>query len=229
MPAPSFVASDSSTPSNTSPISHTVPSGWSVGDLVLAVVLTSGRTVTAAPSGWTLVASRTGTIASNTYVYRRELGAGDPGTSYSWTLSANPYAGRIVYLRITGHNSASPIDTSATGLDASSTTNHVTPILTTTQVDCLLVRTMTTPDGGQATTASSGNTGTKQYEVTADQPLSVWSYAWSGSGAESAAATYTTSASRQYGYVSVAVAPTAGGSVYIPGPFPGLPGAILAM
>jgi hypothetical protein len=186
-----------------------VPSGWSAGDLALAVVLPAGRTVTTAPSGWTSVASRTGTIASNIYVYRRELQSGDPGTSYSWSLSASAYAGRIVYLRITGHNSASPIDgTPGTGLDASAGTSHATPILTTSQANCLLVRIMTTPDGGQATTASSGNTGVKQFEVLSDQPLSVWTYPRAGSGVESAAATYTTGASRQYGYVSVAVAPS---------------------
>jgi hypothetical protein len=216
MASPTFQATTDSGALDVTSLSLTVNAGWSVGDLVLAYICGGGRTVDAAPSDWTLIDSNTAVANCQTYVYRRILGSGDPGTSYTWTLSGPAYQGRLVYCRVTGHNSTASVDTSADANDGSAVTSHPSPVLTTGQSDCLLVRFMT-GHWSTTTTASSGNTGTSQLNTDSGQGHSIWSYAWSGSGAEASAATYSTGAnSRQLAYVSVAVAPAASSAVRSP-------------
>jgi hypothetical protein len=211
MAAPVFQSADGSAVQSTNPISHTIPAGWSAGDLALAVICSGSRSVSTPPSGWTLEGSNTSVSSARLFVYSRTLESGDLGASFSWSFSGgSPYNGRVIYLRITGHSTTDPTDTSNTGFDASGVTSHPSPVLTTTVADTLLVRSAVN-NASAALSASSGDTGTKQYEQTSDQAVSIWTFARAGTGAESAAATYSTSANKTLSWVSVAIAPSAGG------------------
>ena len=146
------------------------------------------------------------------YAYWKILDVGDLGASQSWTLSGNPSAGRVAFHRFTGHHATTPINVSTTANEASSTTTHESPTITTTVDDCLTCRLMT--NGGQIIVVSSGDTGTSRYNNAA-VALSLWTSPKTTAGA-TGTATYTTSASRQLGHIVVGLAPAAAGTARDP-------------
>lgn len=209
MAVPVLVSTDANSTSASSPIAHTIPAGWSAGDLVIALLYTSSRTVTGVPSGWAAADDSTTLAFNKIYAYWKVLVSGDLGASQSWTLSANPSASRIVFIRITGAHATTPINSSDGTADGSSGTTHVSPEVTSSVNDCLILRMMV--NGGQATTASSGDTGSKEYEVTSTPGMSVWESSKATAGG-TGTATYTTTANRQFAYITLAIAPAAGAS-----------------
>lgn len=209
MPVPSLAATDASGNQTTSPISHTIPAGWAAGDLVIAHLSTVIRTVSSAPAGWTLIQSTTG-ISDNTYTYWKVLSAGDLGAVQSWTLNANPSSSRVVFHRVTGVDVVTPVNASDKANDAVSGMSHVSPSLTTTVSDCLVLR--LTTNGGQVTSAASGDTGSKSYETTVTPGLTCWASSKAVAGV-TGTGTYSTPANRQFSHVVIAIAPAASGGL----------------
>ncbi len=204
-----FSAADVSSAQTTSPVSHTVPAGWAAGDLVIAYLRTNIRTVSSVPSGWTLIQSTTG-ISDNTYSYWKILVSGDLGASQSWTLNANPSACRIAFYRFTGAHAVTPIDASASQNDASSGTSHTSPSVTTTVDNCLIARMAINGGSAQSLSASSGDTGTQQYQDTTTA-LALFTSTKTTAGS-TGTATYTTPSSRQLTFTTAAIAPAASSS-----------------
>ncbi len=94
------------------------PSGVAAGDLLLCQLYTRGTThytPASPPTGWTLVASQldSATNYGDIYVYWRIAdGSGDDTPSI--TLSATPTSGwHTRMIRLTGHDSTTPIDATA--------------------------------------------------------------------------------------------------------------------
>lgn len=207
MAAPVIADIDVSGASSTSPISHTIPAGWSVGDLVIARVVTTNRTV----SSTTFPGTQEGFLGSITgdrcYIYSRILQAGDLGASFSWTLNANPSNPIIVYLRITGADGTTPLDDIQVNESGTATTSQVSPSVTTEGVDRLILR--VSANGGQAFTASSGDTGTKYTNRTASPGYEIW-YSSLASAGTTGTATYTIGTARAQNHFTLAIAPASG-------------------
>lgn len=192
-----------------STIEHVVPSGWSSGDMVIAQIRTPiNRTISAAPDGWNLLEGPE-TGGQRHYWYWKFLDIGDPNENQVWTLSTSGSGAQVVMLRIAGNHASSPIDTSTSGVDGSAGTSHVSPTVTTTADECLILRCM----GSSGTlTASSGDTGSEVIQAT---NVRIFSSSKSPAGS-TGTATYTTVSSVDVTYATIAIAPTAGGDVTAP-------------
>lgn len=131
------------------------PTGLADGEKLVAVIHTkSAHTITAVPTGWSLVVSNTATGATKIYIYEKDIvtAAGEPST-YTWTISASAtnWGGSMV--RVAGGGTW---DTggAATFVEASDASVEF-PTITTPVVDCLVFyvggfdngRTAATPTG----------------------------------------------------------------------------------
>lgn len=202
MAQPTYVGVDISSTQSTSTITHTVPSGWSAGDLAIAHVDTGLRTVSSAPSGWALAGSITGT-AANTYIYTKTLEAGDLGGSIGWTLNASPTGAFIALIRMTGHDTVTPVNVIDTVDDVTTVTDHTFPTVTTTADNCVVFH--STSHGGQNFSVGSGSTGTERNNAA---PLILYSQTKASAGAVGTA-TYTTTLTRRQSLITFAIAPAA--------------------
>jgi hypothetical protein len=203
---------DSDTLGNNSTISYTIPSGWLVGDYVVAFLTHGVRTVSSAPSGWTLIRAQSGD--ANVSAYGKTLVSGDPGSSPTWTLNATSFQNtRILYLRVTGAADTGTIDGDAGAVDGTAVTSHVSPAVTTTGPDRLILRLFTS--NGQVLTPSSGDTGTEIVAGTTLPSLAAFRSSLASAGS-TGTATYTTALARNFTYITAAIAPASGPSVSIP-------------
>ncbi len=129
------------------------PASVASGDLLIAVVHAKGDnvlSVSAVPSGWTLIHS--GTITGGqvlTLSYWKIAGGSEPST-YAWTLTGatSTYQWSAAISRITGTDQTTPINTKAIQSNASST-SVTCPTVTTTVADCLLMATGADDNGRQ--------------------------------------------------------------------------------
>lgn len=106
-------ASSAYNPSNVSSLAIAKPAGILTGDILIAgVCLEADTTVTAAPSGWTLI--RTDATADTTqdgarlYSYWKLAGASEP-SSYAWTFSGDAHCAGGITAWV-GVDQTSPID-----------------------------------------------------------------------------------------------------------------------
>jgi hypothetical protein len=206
MAVPTYVEeSDSGSLGTQTTLTHTIPSGWSADDLAIAfVTFAVNRSVSTPASGWTVIGSQQ-TGSYRCIAYYKILASGDINAAHSWVLTSSSASNnQIVFIRITGHDATTPINTSANAVDGSNRTTHVSPAVTTTVDDCLIVRLMASAN---FLTASSGDTGTQELQ-NANQRIFRSSLATAGS---TGTATYTTGVSTNLGYCTIAVAPTSGG------------------
>jgi hypothetical protein len=129
------------------------------GDLLLATLEVDADPATVTgPAGWTklldtLGAGGTGQ-AFHTQVWWKLAGSSEP-SSYSWTVSGGPYVD-IGVLAYTNVNQTSPIDVSS-GRDAGTTAAPITPVVTTTGANEMVVAMFVNWDSG-SWTAGSGMT-----------------------------------------------------------------------
>ncbi|CCF83654.1 hypothetical protein [Nitrolancea hollandica] len=135
----SVLASPIATGSSSSSLAVNVPTGTQNNDILLAhLIVGSSRTITP-PAGWTLLA---GPLADpdvtgvNVSVYYRVASSEPASFTFSFSGTGN-CAG--VMLACSGGDAASPIDASATAIDASSSTSHAAPSVTTTRDGNLVV------------------------------------------------------------------------------------------
>jgi hypothetical protein len=93
-------------------------SSVTVGNIALGGIVRSAGTITAVPSGWTLVDEQTFNTDDVLAVYWRVTGAADP-TSWAFTLSTT-MRWACINLEFSGVNTTTPIDVSDTQANASS-------------------------------------------------------------------------------------------------------------
>jgi hypothetical protein len=133
-------------------ITLTRPAGTAAGQVMVAAVsLNDDATVSAAPTGWTLVREDS-VNPIRQVVYVRVIGGTEP-SSYTWTLSGSRrVAGGIT--AYSGVDTTTPVDTSAASLNPSGT-SVAAPSITTTRDGAMVVElvavnaegTVTPPDG----------------------------------------------------------------------------------
>jgi hypothetical protein len=116
-------------------VALTVPASTVTGDLLLSYIVRDHGTdaTLSPPSGWTLVRSDFSGAAAGGWVYRRYATSGDPGTTYTWSVSAggNGAGTMLVY---SGVDQSTPIDVNAgtnkdpvgSSFDAPSVTTTIT-------------------------------------------------------------------------------------------------------
>lgn len=183
-----------------------------VGDIQIASIIatSSGTTITAAPSGWTLIRGNTPT-GFRTFQYWKVRASGDT-SSPAWTLSGNDGWGVDIWAG-SGQHSTSPINVQNGAVNTSS--NSLAVSVTPTVADCMLLMygAVETGTGGQGRTWTQTAGMTERIDATfdtyyrclADQALT------GGSGtAQSRTATVTGStANLSVHLVAIAPAPAA--------------------
>jgi type II secretory pathway pseudopilin PulG len=126
---------------NGTSVTVTAPSGISSGDLLIAAVSTDGSTSgsLASPAGWTLLDRGSDSATQVTLgVWYKIAGASEPA-NYTFTWTGNEQAYGWI-MRFTGHNSSTPINTSAFQAGTSTSSTPPCPSVTTTVANTMIVR-----------------------------------------------------------------------------------------
>lgn len=212
-----YVTFSKGTSSSTDTPSHTVPVGWSEGNLAVAIVYCGNKTVSTVPSGWAL-AEKTGGFFGFA-VYTKTLEAGDLGAAFSWTLSASQPSAYVAFVEVSGHNSSSPVDVDAVTNSSGATTTYTFPGVTTSVDNCLVIH---TGRNYRTMSASSGDTGTIQSN--SEFFLATQSKATAGAVA---AGVYTSASAGEMDLYTLAIAPAAGGGPAINPISSSIPGSSL--
>jgi hypothetical protein len=129
------------------------PAGTTPGDLLVSCLTLTGGSVTAAPAGWSPIASVTGASNPRVFGYYKVATASEPA-DYTWTTTS--VTGSAGIARYSG---ASGLDGAATS-DASNiaATSAALPEVTTTTANVMLVGCMGINSGSTTITAPSGLT-----------------------------------------------------------------------
>ena len=163
-------------------LSVTRPAGTVDGDAMVAFIcISADQTITAAPAGWSQLASQaTGTANGDCRlgVYWK-VAAGETGSAYLWTFSGGADAAAAI---LTYSGAADyPVQTSSAQLMTASTTDLTAPSVTPTSTETLTVfavaanpvydgnTTFTTPSGLTARAEADPGAGTTNRAV-----LKVW-------------------------------------------------------
>lgn len=143
MPSPAYRSSTANQADSTATVTITKPTGVVDGDLLVAVinlhVFSGAPTVSAAPSGWTLLSPSpliTATNICRSYVYWKV--AASEGTSWSWTLSGSGFFAWVC-VAVQDPGGATPIADGQGQVDADGNTSATAPSVTTTATDNLLM------------------------------------------------------------------------------------------
>lgn len=121
-------------------VTFTTVTDYVSGDLLIAIIsanLSSSTATLNAPSGWTAIDAETGgTIRS--MLVRKTAGASE--SNFTITPSAgNVVAANCTVFAVSGYDTTTPIAAHNLQLDASSTTSHVSPSITSTHNGSLIV------------------------------------------------------------------------------------------
>lgn len=128
-------SSSTNTSTDTTPDGNR-PTGTTDGDLLLAALFVSqGATISAVPSGWTLIREDTSGTSARTALYWK-IASSEPAT-WTWTISTSANAG-VHVLRLDGHDPISPINQHS-GQGNTSSTSVTAPAVTPSTNDCLLI------------------------------------------------------------------------------------------
>lgn len=208
MSAPAFESVSAVTHPNTdATVTITKPTGVVSGRLMVAVLGWGNRTLSSAPSGWTLAASNTGAFFK-TVAYWKIAGGSEPA-SYDWVFSGTVSAVGAI-LHYSGAHATTPVDDADAG-NSTSTASWDAPTSTTTGADRTIVRGVAY-DAVRTLTFPSGPTSR------VDQKDSGSSLAGLGVSEESQASagntatrTWTWNSTTTPAGVTIAIAPAAGG------------------
>lgn len=123
--------------SNTS-FSVPLPAGWQQFDLLVmvAALANSGTPTITTPSGWTLIDSQAASSPRAYFLYKI-AGATESNPTWLVSVSGGSYAASIV--AIGGVNTSTPLDTHGTNRTSSTSTSQVTPSITPSQNNSLIV------------------------------------------------------------------------------------------
>ena len=145
-------------------LSLSMPTGVVVGDVMIALVSIRGGTGTTvtAPSGWTLVDSRDNGTSVKSAVYSKVAASGEAGP-YAFGLSGTLKASGVISA-YSGVDTAQPVD--VVGSQTNASTPMLTPTLTTTEANTMLVAayssaigTTFAPGSGMTLRGQSASTG----------------------------------------------------------------------
>lgn len=195
-------------------------------DLMIAFVFaTNSLSISITPpSGWTLLASYAPntSLVSAAWVYYKVAG-GSESSTYDWVLSGgspnNRSTGRIIV--VTGADTTTPIDVSATDLDTTAGLSQVNPSVTTTVANTLLIwYTMEWGNQSTSTTWTPDAATTEAFEDTQAPAGGGHAVAYESVAAIGATGTrtWTTNQNRRSWNLSFAIKPAAGGGGSIVGP-----------
>ena len=139
-----------------SEVSHTVtmPSPISDGDLMLTLGGTDGGGETHGYTSWTQIDSEVGSVHTSSMWERT---ASSEPASYTFTVSSSEKLQAIIAI-INGQDAASPINASASGIGTSD--SPISPTVTTTVDDCLIIRGFACDDDLIATDDTGNPAGT---------------------------------------------------------------------
>ena len=192
------------------------PVGTLEGDLMVAFLASDGPNTptswaTRIPSGWTVIQDDPSTNAflfSGCVAYK--LATASEPTSYVFNFGAQMGGGGII--AYSGVNSASPINVSAQQTNASASTAHPIPSITTTVADCLVVGYYRhTSNNGVPYTEPGGWTERADYKAaTANCNFGVSDKVFASAGATGTVSA-TGNLSNETWCVAFAIAPDAGG------------------
>jgi cell division septation protein DedD len=165
--APSSIVRESVSTTVNSTASATLtiarPPGTAAGDVLVACLALNGSGVTAAPAGWTTIATVTG--ASNPVLgYYHVAGTTEPA-AYGWTLgSAVTNGGGIA--RYSGVDPVTPLDGAATTASGRTATKGTLPSLTTTTQNAMLTGCLTIDASAASMTIGSPPGMTEAWDIT---------------------------------------------------------------
>lgn len=187
--------------------------GGSAGDLLFAHLWAGGTIGT--PSGWTLIrAQGESTFGSGeSRTYRRQADGSEGATvPFSWT---DTMFGTCEVVRITGHNSTTPIDADA-GTAGPNSATQTTPSVTTTGPDRLILRCLATDRIAAApVTPPAGHTERwdENGAVSFDAGTNAGASVGQASAGASGTADFTLSTARPCALQTIAIAGASGGAL----------------
>ena len=141
----------------------TKPTGAAQNDVLLAVLTTGSISlVSTPPTGWAQVWSQDQGTEQTQHVYRKVAGASEPA-SYDFGLNGSEI-GPWAIVAVTGADTTTPINTSASGTTGAST-SHTTPSITPTVDACLLVATYSNNAASTTVTYTAPAGMTEQFDL----------------------------------------------------------------
>ena len=174
--------------SATTSVSVNTPSGTTEGDLLIAAIALDGDPLPiVAPDGWNEIIVEANGSRETIAIWWKLASASEPSShTFTWDFNDNAYAW---IMRFTGHDPNSPIH--ALGVYADQLQNPVSPAVTTSIDDCLILRvgafdqeditiddtglstatTITMDSSGAGTFASSGGAGYSYLETAGDSGI----------------------------------------------------------
>lgn len=130
------------------------PADVAEGDLMIAAISADGSSTITAPAGWTQLSQDTANSTVSLGVWWKIATVSEP-SSHTFTWDTNEQAYGWI-MRFTGHDPANPIHASAD--NGGSANNPISPAVTTTLADCLILR-IGGFDDDDATVGDTGLTG----------------------------------------------------------------------
>lgn len=148
------------------------PSGIVANELMILVLFCSEFDTISTPSGWTVVTNTTtefqGDVDTDVYIYRKVVSAGDV-TAGSISVDVGDTSGELAYVcfRISGYNTATPVEQTSSGDNTSTGTSraHTVSITPSTSGSLLIV---CSGWDGQGTTGTYSATGSPSFTEVAD-------------------------------------------------------------
>lgn len=190
------------------------PTGTASGDLLLfKLSLANDQSSSAAQpaltmSGFTIALDTVASLNDQSAWAWKIAGGSEPSSySYSWTSNGRLYIGTM--FRISGHDATTPINAVA-ALDG-----IVSPSITTTVNDCLLLFSLSTDRADRTATVPSGTTlqsdGAHASSTSTFRTRSVVASLAGGTAGSTGTKSWTSTAGATSYATSIAIAPTAGG------------------
>ena len=191
----------------------TKPSGTVDGDYLIAhLTLDQVDTVTAVPSGWSLLHGPITPVGNDVRLYVYTKIAASEGPDYTWSLSASNAEGALCLIRVSGVDSASPVDVSGTSTqDNNSGTSHASATIVTTVSDTLVAFICSADESAaKARPYWQDISGmTREYDFEGDSTIYAGFYSEAIPSASSVQRTATTSSSDTAAMVIMAIRPSA--------------------
>lgn len=133
-----YRSSSTATNAGATTLAITAPSGISDNDVMIAVICVNVETTAiTAPSGWTLIRSLNTTFTARSSVYYKRA-SGESG-SYTWTFDSSQRSTGAISVFVGVKNYSSPINVESGQMTTGGTGNAVSPTVTTTVPNTMLV------------------------------------------------------------------------------------------
>lgn len=192
-----------------------LPSGITSGELLCLVVSTTFDVAITTPSGWTAETAVGDGFGSGRLALFRKAATGSEGASVNITVGSCD-ASSLAW-RVTGHDTTTPINVSATNSGTSGSGTAITcPSVTTTATNCMVVRlgscneaaALTIPGSNTLIVAGSSGSGALNNSSSSAYAMQA------ATGASGTANFVATTGNRPWQAITFAIAPAASTTVY---------------